>query len=416
VIWCFRLILVVIIILGMITSPLKNSWQSNIAALRLRNLWVAEPVRIQDTPCAAKEISDDIERYLYRNKANASRNVNLVHVGWVLWLKGNCVDSVSEQTYAENNVIAVFERVRAGDFEALTLEERSNMATYLYHFSKGRNTPLQLFLVDLSFALAPQLASARMLSEQYQTAGDTGAEQVLWQRLIEAVPDDFSEYWWAVAELSLLEEDWQAAALAYAHGAELAVEPYDYWMESGQAWEKVHNWDAAVNSYEYARRTNTSLLMPYLNLGNVYRLQEQYLEALEWYAMAERLHSDNYAPHYFQGLTYYLMKDYSQAQHHLSIAIEMKPDLSLGMYYLALVAHAQGQINEADLWLNQAIIYQPRAETAVWWLIRLGDWRLEYGNCLGAFEAYSSSSELAVLETSKMIEDKFEVLSKTCQP
>jgi tetratricopeptide (TPR) repeat protein len=410
-----RLLLPIVMVTVLATISPLSYLQTNFVALKLRNIWVENPRWVQEQSCADQDILQDINRYLSHIKASNSGDINLVHAGWVLLLKGACQDLSFAELHPGDKALFDFEQAMMGELGAIDDSQRVEIADYLFHFGNSRKTPLKDYLLNLAFEINPTVKNARVLAVRYQEVGNDTGTAALWQRIVQTVPDAMAEHWWAVAELATLEEDWAVVGQAYAHGAGIADDPYEYWMRSGGAWEKAGDWDAAINSYQQAHKISPSLLMPYLSLGHTYRAQEQYTDALDWYAQAEQRYPDNYAPFYFQGLTYYLMEDYVQAQNYLNVSVTLSPNLALGPYYLAQVAYRQGDLDKAELWLIRAIERQSSVPAVFWWWLELGEWKMARHNCAGALQAYSSAYDLGITGRQSIVQARLDEIATVCR-
>lgn len=414
-------LLIIVLALLVLTVPLWDLWLSNQAALKLEQIWIAEPHWLINSSQQKPSLSTTACQFFNGKLFGVSNNVrDLLHFGWVLWLYDSPGEApkCGRSFEAKSDLMTTVELVKTGEYDHLASDVRAALADWAY--AKGVSTAqtdeYTEYWLDLSFNLSSQVESAQALVDIYRKRGDEARVSGIWKKMVESNPDDVAEHWWALAELETIEGDWKAAARAYSQGANLAIDPYKYWLLAGYAWEQAGNWSAAAVSYENAHQARPNAMMPYLNLGHVYRAQEQYREALIWYAKAENLSRQSYAPYYFQGLTYYLMGDYVQAKYYLSSALERKPDLSLGMYYLAQAAYHEESVEDAELWLSQAIEYQQNSSASFWWWLQLGDLRIELDDCSGASEAYSNAYDVGHADKEKLIRERSDMLSVICGP
>jgi superkiller protein 3 len=102
---------------------------------------------------------------------------------------------------------------------------------------------------EKSFSLVPDVLTANRLESVYLKLERKGEAIACWEELAESLPETDPEHWWALGRAAELREDWEEAARAYGHGAELAPKPYDYWMRQGANYERLKEWGRAEGAY-----------------------------------------------------------------------------------------------------------------------------------------------------------------------
>jgi tetratricopeptide (TPR) repeat protein len=105
---------------------------------------------------------------------------------------------------------------------------------------------------EKSFSLVPDVSTANRLESVYLKLERKGEAIACWEELAESLPETDPEHWWALGRAAELREDWEEAARAYGHGAELAPKPYDYWMRQGANYERLKEWGRAEGAYRKA--------------------------------------------------------------------------------------------------------------------------------------------------------------------
>jgi len=244
---------------------------------------------------------------------------------------------------------------------------------------------------EKSFSLVPDVSTANRLESVYLKLERKGEAIACWEELAESLPETDPEHWWALGRAAELREDWEEAARAYGHGAELSPKPYDYWMRQGANYERLKEWERAEGAYRKAVKARPDIPWPYLSVGHMRRVQKDYNGMLEWYRKAEAVAPNRYEPQYWLGYAHYIREEYVEAQKRLERALELNPQHAWSAYYLAWSFYKQGRRGEAVSWLQQAIVLyrgQP------WqWAIQLGDWLAEAGDKDGALATYRQALE-----------------------
>ena len=94
---------------------------------------------------------------------------------------------------------------------------------------------------ELSLALASDRGAAGELAGLYRQIGRREEAVAEWQRMAAVWSPEDPEHWWAVGQAAELEEGWERAAWAYGQGAEIAPEPYGFWMRQAGAFEHLQS-------------------------------------------------------------------------------------------------------------------------------------------------------------------------------
>ena len=392
---------------------------SNLAALELIPLWQDQSAQVFDPPCRAAGTFLNLAQRFQPSIALGHARA-LTHWGRVRWLEGHCTEAIEawEQAWTRaGDQAAAFELVRVGEYAVLPLEMRQIIAEGFYqsgrNIAKAQGDQSALGWLRRSFDLMPQHINAGALVEQYRKSEDTAAIYEVWHKMAATLPSTNAEHWWAVAELRNLENQWEAAAQSYERGAELAGEPYEFWMGAGRAWLQARQWGAAVAAYERAYEVNPAA-WTCVSLGRVYYARGDYASALQWYLEAKAKSPKEPEPYYRLGETYYTMGDYGQAQQYFSEALGIDPDHFLSMYYVAQIFYKEGDFGQAEKWILEALSRIPwRGSRTAWWL-ELGDWRLGWRDCVGARDAYTSAREAGASE--QILQQKLIGFEKICTP
>ena len=413
----WRLGLLVLLLLLMRAQAVHAAGLKNLGVLQLERLWLGQSAEVFDPPCQGYGNWADLEQSIRTSIATGDTR-GWTHLGRVLWLEGRCAEAVAawEQAGTGRDPAAAFELVRVGEYAALSPSMRQMIAEQAYHrgiaLAKAQGDQVAAPWFRRSFDLMPHHNSAQALAEIYRKAGDTAAILRLWQRMTELVPRTQAEYWWAVAEMDGLKDQWESAALAYTNGAGLTNDPYDFWMEAGSAWAKARQSDYAIAVYERAYQEHPDFAWTCLVVGNVYQGRGQYSDALRWYFEAKAKTPNDIEPYYRLGETYYLMGDYAQAGQYLDEALKVDPNHAFSIYYVAKILYGEGNHSVAQTWLLDAITRIPWRDTQAAWWMELGDWRLEQRNCSDARAAYASARDAGAQE--QTIQQKLKTLSLAC--
>ncbi len=412
---CF---LIVLLILSF-AQALYAAGMKNLAALSLYPLWQQRLTQIFDPPCYTDGRFPEIERQLQPAVILGDARA-LTHLGRMQWLEGHCAEATHTWGQAwtiARDPAAAFELARVGEYAMLPSNVRRAIADGFYQHgitvAKSQGDETSFVWLRRSFDLMPDHRGAGALVAYYRKTENTAAISQLWHEMADALPVTEAEHWWAVAELYALNNQRESAAQAYTRGAELANEPYDFWMRAGSAWMQARQWDAAIAAYQRAYQEN-SAAWTCISLGRVYQARGDHTNALRWYEEAKAKSPQDPEAYYRMGETYYSTKDYAQARQYFNKALQMDPEHFLSMYYVAKINYDQGNRDQAEKWMLDALARIPWRDTKAAWWIELGDWRLGWRDCAGARMAYASAQEIGAEK--KLVEQKIEILSKKCVP
>lgn len=231
----------------------------------------------------------------------------------------------------------------------------------LYYFQVGRyqlsksNIDEAMSWYKLSMEISPTQQITQRLVEYYLAKGDTAEAALSWRQLAAVLPDDDSEHWWAIGQANELNNNLEAALSAYENGAQVADNPFNYFMK----------------------------------MGDLQRELEQYGDALVSYTLAEKSEPSSSAPLTHQGVTYIEMKDYTHAREVLNRAFAIDPESPFPLYYLGVANYETGNTPGAIDYLKKAI--ETRGGEPWTWEQLLGDWYQAFGSCSDAYNAYSKA-------------------------
>jgi tetratricopeptide (TPR) repeat protein len=413
--WLFMLIALMLVSVRGVS--VQAAWLKNMAVVGLIPLWIFQSTEVLDPSCPISNTFSEIEKHLQVSyQINLDDHHILTHIGRIFWLEGNCDEAIThwKQAYTLiDDLGAEFELFRVGEYALLSAETRLSLATMANYRAAAlvnegeEQTAYQWY--RRAFILVPQISSANALMN---LSGYPLDNNKLWLDLIAQLSKTEAAYWWAIAKIYEQHNDWEAAAIAYTQGVELTAAPYEFWMQTGFAWEEAEDWDKAITAFESAIQLQPDIPWPYLEVGNVYRIRQQYPKALGWYNKAKNVEPRYSDPYYFSGVAYYMMKDYAQARLYLEKAIEISPNHISARVSLAEVWYSENNLELAEIWMLDAI-NNAAVVPAVWWT-QLGDWRLEWQDCLGARDAYTQA--LSVDKGNLVIKQKLTMLMETCEP
>lgn len=387
----------------------------------LRALLLAwEPVRESLIPpgCPAASHNGPDATFFLETLDNARSDPQwMTHTGRALWLNGECVEAqrlwlqAAEAGYKE----AWFELLTVGANAAWPGDVAPALETYaIWKGDAAKKADLSeavLVWYRRAFEVLPTRTSAQrvvgLLSD------DPAAQAEVWTMLVRRTAEHDPSHWWGIAKGAELNKAWGVAAAAYEEGAELSDKPYDFWMGAGTAWSRLKAWDRAESAYRAAAEARSDLTSPWLSLGHVFRGQQRWDEARAAYLEAQRIKpTEFYAPLYL-GVLAYEMEEDSTARSYLMQALDLKPEQPNAAYYLAQVSYREGNVNEAEQWMTQAVAWYGPQKPA-WWVLQLGDWRLELGHCASAHEAYDQALAWGVPQ--KTYDARLKTWAEQCEP
>lgn len=353
--------------------------------------------------------------YLYPSYQRAWLNM-----GRVAWLEGNCKSARDAWERAlvitpEDSIAAWWALWSAGG-------PKNKIASYLesevigrYAYQAGLRAEEAEDIKDaltwyrIAFKMTPSRVIAQRMSVLHRRSGQLDQTIAIWKDLAAPLSRDEADYWWAVGEIAMLEQDWECAADAFGTGALLSNDPYDFLMRQGQAFYQIQDWDKAETAFRKAMALRPEWLGPYLGIGNIRRAQNDYIGALYWYQRAAELDPNSYDPVYCLGLVYYSQKEFSLAAEHFARSLTLYPKHSWSAYYLALCLHEMGEKASAVTILSHAIDIYPGKP---WdWAELLGDWQVDLGNRDAALQAYQLALKWYPEANKKKLLEKIEKLS-----
>jgi len=363
-------------------TNMQASWMKNLAVIELVPQWIIQTNDVLDPPCSNSGTVADIGNYLQDSyQLNPKNRTVLTHLGRVFWLQGHCEEAISQwkQAYTlRGDLGAALELFRMGEYDVLSLDMRLVFANKILNYAESDKS------IDA---------------------------HSLYSRALKLVPEETETiHWQMIGEIAILNNEIDAAALAFAQAATLAPDSADLWIRAGEAWEIASNWEQAETSYQNAIVAQPDSLWPRIKLGNIYQLNGQYQDALRLYFQAKDIAPDYSDPYYHLGVTYYLIQEYSQAQDYLEIAIDFVPEHASAKFQLAQVMYEQGKFKLAERWLLDAVENYPEAPE-FWW-IQLGDWQLEWHDCESAQKTYVYALDFGANE--QLIEQKLAKISNEC--
>jgi tetratricopeptide (TPR) repeat protein len=142
------------------------------------------------------------------------------------------------------------------------------------------------FLYRLSLDLAPSLETAGGLARLLRQQERIGEAITVWESVAARFPGDDPDHWWAVAEAAELQRDWERAADAFGSGAQLAEEPYNFWLRQGRVFQWLHCWERAKEAYWRVFWLDPIRTSPHKYLLDIYLQQEQHTQVGRWIWMA----------------------------------------------------------------------------------------------------------------------------------
>jgi len=413
---------VIAIMLLLQVKPIQAALLKNLAMLKLVPRWSVQHTQIINPPCDTKLNLSDIKKYLESSALIAPPNPSaLTQLGRVLWLEENCAESVLiwEQASKYHYAPAEYELFRVGDIKTLSIEARTKYADIAYNHAMNlainpKNYLAAIESVNRAFELIPQYRSVVALIRLNAIDGKLFDPSGMWQEMVDVYPDTNAERWYAMGSLDIIKANWESAAEAFTQGAMLTPDSYWYWIRAGNAWEWSNDLKHAITCYKNANHVAPKDITAYLSLGNDYIILHEFQEAEYWYLKAAILFPKVSSPLLSLGKTHLLMGEYAQAQQNLLMAFEIEPTNPSSMALLAQTYYQEGDSNLAEAWMLNAIKHSTdsRSLSNLW--VQLGDWRIGWRDCQGAWEAYSNASHAR--ENVAKIQKKQTNLGEVCVP
>lgn len=195
---------------------------------------------------------------------------------------------------------------------------------------------------DTAYRLYTALGDAHLAAEQYaeaHTAYETAHE------IAQAQASEAPGPAWGLANVAVAQEDWPAAAAAYARVLELAPDDPGALTLLGIAQERIGESDAARDSLQAAVAVSDCDPGPALVLGGVQLLAEEHEAALQSFQRGLALAPEDSAQrgdiHYFLGMTYRGLGRLDDAAQALLSAAEILPDEPVTLRALVLTLAEQ---------------------------------------------------------------------------
>jgi len=390
---------------GLISSGLNN-----LASIRLAPEWRAVTGAGQAPACLVQLPQSAGRNYaLSALQVAPSDERARLNVGRTYWLEGRCTEAVIEWQHAADlaesdpvpPILLATGHFVAGDTSAWTRFLGTESAVQ-YAANNAVQASLEgdpadvLAWREIAFAVQPSRPFAERLANLYTTAGRTSDAVNVWLKLVEVSLESDAEHWWALGRNAALTSDWTGAAAAYARGAMLADDPYDYWLQAGLASLNARDGAAAERYFTRALAARPETYSPTIYLGRAKYLQNDFAAALVWFQRAEQLSPAIVDPKYWSGLAYWQQKDYPQAKRSFQQVLKLDPKHTSSRYYLARSDYELGHLPEAIDSLQQALDLARRSTspTKPWdWALLLGDWQAQAGDRPAALASYRLALE-----------------------
>jgi tetratricopeptide (TPR) repeat protein len=398
-------------------QPFVTQIGHNAAALALSKSWLERVLVFDDkTVCTSLAADSNVGRYLY-DFARKSLSIDfLIHNGWALWLARECKGSLKIDSIPYSGELwRVAKCIQDNQCNNLDQQQRVVVGQYIQILSRAQLDRTKGEMLEFAFNINPSLEVGKELAQYYVEAQISKPTVDVWEVLTMMLPETTAEYWWAVGERELAQQQWSNAAKAFESGASRAIDAFDYWIQAGRAWEKNKEWFYALSAYLQAHELKPSDVMPFYYIGGVYRQLGRYEDAMLWYKRVESLQPDNYAPYYWQGVVSYELEKFNRAKLLFQKTQQMNPELASTYYYLALLANREHQSETADLLMQRAIILEENSENRSWWLLMLGKWRAIDGRCEDALEALSVAVQNEGVAVSNSAVNTLELFAAMCR-
>ena len=418
--WWLLLAVALLLLLAR-ASGLLAAGANNLAARALVGEWQVIGKEAGLPQCREWLPASAAESYLAvalsRNLANERAWLNR---GRVAWLVGDC--QKARASWQQAVQAAPGDKIAAlwlfwaleGDADNLPgLLSKEDLASYTYQAGRnaggGEAGDGGSAWLELSLAVSPDRETAELLANLYRRAGRTEAAAGVWHRVAAALPEEQPDHWWALGQAAEIEADWTRAAWAYRRGADVAGDPYQFWLEHAAALEQLNRWPEAEDAYRQAMIARPQVARPYLRLGDLRAGQGDYEGALGWYSQAQAL-DPQINPFYLVGNRCWQQEQPAEARAWLEKALQLEPEHLQANYLMAQSLYRLGEKVQAMAFLDQAVSL-PSGQPDWRWVVQLGDWRLELGDRQGALTAYRRALELRPGETT--IEERIDKLAES---
>lgn len=412
------LIFVTIFFVTHINSLLITA-SKNYADWQVRKIWDSDIVENIEKPCLLNGNYSSIKTELMRIIEFGDKRA-WTNMGRVLWVEGNCEDAIDAWKKAwkfTEDPISAYELMRSrDDFTILSQSMREQLSNMAYHrgikLDGEKKYALAITWIEKSLMLVPRHESATKLADLYNKMGVNTHTKQIWIDMINRLSKEDSDYWWAIGELYLIDNNWTSAAHAFTQGAELADDPHPFLMQVGYSWYQANNWKKAIKTYEEAIRIKPNYWWSYIMIGKIYKEMGDYDTAIQYFLKVKDLDPNNPSPYFHIGEIFYIMHDLESAYNYFNEALKLDTNNFMSKYYIALILYDENKITEAEQWMEDAIQSNPWKDMrANWWII-IGDWRVKRYDCDGALIAYINAQKDGATE--QILETKLNLITN-CQ-
>lgn len=391
----WSLVLGLLLLAGVVVlkgPAILQATDDNMAAITILQDWGRKPKDLSQVNCRENDLApilDDLDARA--DHINAARQA---------YYRGDCQRALAYWTLAleadpGNETAAIMRFLSSGVNEDLrpagmSVEETAEFLQGLGAWAeKNQREDQALYWFTNAFETKPTRVVADRL---VRSLPDDEEKTAIWQKLAGALPEDEADHWWALGQQAELAQRWDEAADAYAAGAQIAADSFDFLIEQGLLLLKLDRLDEAEAVFQEAVALRPDNSQPYTQLGHVARQRGDLESARDWYKKAVQIAPDKFNQNYRLGITYYDLGQYDLANQYLVTAVEINPKNAPALYYLAQTAYQSGRQSEAQSILEEAISYEKESH---WnWLVTLGDWRAATGDDRGALEAYKQALSL----------------------
>jgi tetratricopeptide (TPR) repeat protein len=376
-----RWLVIVLILVLLLTGRLYFASMVNFVSLELLKPWVEYHTTSAIPICKVLGDYSRVEQVLYSVSRLSDSSTVLVQHGQLYWLQGRCDEATAAWSAVLSHEIehpaAAQGLLWAGASVPGTLE--GPLAQFAY--SQGTlavNDEVAQEWYERSLELDPNLPAATTLARFHHERGNLREEEAVWQYLVANIPEKSADYWWALAQLAELDDDWRSAAESYHAGATVSDSPYEFFIQEGLSWQRADNWQRAKHSFLRALLLRPDIVGSYLNLGHLYRARGDFSSALSWYSFAQARFPMEGSPAHYMGVIYLMEGNHVAAQFFLMRAQALSPDNPWSSYFLAQSLYETGQERKAFVYLVQAIRLHEAPPRQ--WLLERDKWATTLNN------------------------------------
>jgi len=396
----------VLILLSTHATLLLSLWETNIGFIDLVHRFhtlsdipssFSQCERLTDSPPGATHF----ERALQWDGENGEALIGLglsewlagqCDLAWAKWRRAPQLDPRNRRFwfYAGHGYFAVDEKDAAID-----AFRRAGAGHYLY--KQGRRAELEanpqeaLKWFEVAAQVAPDVLTLDRLAYLYKSFNQREKAVAALQRFAAQSPEGSDQYWWAVGQAAILNEDLEAAIFAFRQGTTTESNQIDFYMLIGDTLEKKGALGEALDAYRQSTRLHPENIYAYIALGQVAVKLGRRGEARQAYERAGVIDPNSELPDLHLGILALEEQRYDLAEWHLFRARSKNPRNRLVLYHIALCFYHQGDARSAIDYLKQAV--EPSPLTPYWW-VTLGEWYTEVGNSTEAMNAYREALSL----------------------